>query len=136
MRRRTPRPVHLAVGLTAAAALALAACGSDSGGGGSTDAFCDEIQALAESNGETTEEEDLAVLQSVADSAPSEISDAMDELVDGLEQLQSFDAEAASEEEMAEFLAVAGSLDEASTQVEEFALENCPGLPADLFAPE
>lgn len=136
MRRRTPRPLQVAVGLTAAATLALAACGSDSGGGSSTDAFCEEIQALAESNGETTEEEDLAALQSVADSAPSEISGAMDELVDGLEQLQSFDAEAASEDEMAEFLAVAGSLDEASTQVEEYALENCPDLPADLFATE
>ena len=60
----------------------------------------------------------------------------MNELVDGFEQLQSFDAEAASEEEMGEFLAVAGSLDEASTAVEEFALENCPDLPADLFDTE
>ncbi len=136
MRHHARRPVQLAVGFAAAAGLALAACGSDSGGGGSTDAFCEEIQALAESDGGTTEEEDLAALQSVADAAPSEISDEMDELVDGLEQLQSFDAEAASEDEMAEFLAVAGSLDDASTTVEEFALENCPDIPADVFATE
>jgi hypothetical protein len=136
MRQHALRPVRLAVGLTAAAGLALAACGSDSGGGGSTDAFCEEIQALAESSDDTTEAEDLAALQSVADAAPSEISDAMNELVDGFEQLQSFDAEAASEAEMGEFLAIAGGLDEASTAVEEFALENCPDLPADLFSTE
>jgi hypothetical protein len=60
----------------------------------------------------------------------------MDQLVAGLEQLLSFDPEASSEEEMNDFLAMADGLDEASTAVEEFALENCPGLPADLFATE
>jgi hypothetical protein len=54
-------------------------------------------------------------------------------LVDAFEQLLSFDAEAASEEQMGEFLEIAAGVDEASTRVEEFAAENCPDLPADVF---
>jgi hypothetical protein len=146
MRQRTPRPIRLATGLVAAAALALAACGSDGdagdGGGGdggddggSSEAFCTEIQALAESTEETTEEEDLAALQAVADVAPDGIADEMNQLVDGLEQLQTFDPEAATEEEMTDFLEFTDDLGAAGTAVEEFALENCPDLPADLFAP-
>ena len=134
MRQRAPRSVRLAVGLTVGAALALAACGSESGGG-STDAFCERIQAVAESGDDTTDEENLAALQSVADAAPSEISDEMNQLVDGFAQVQSFDVEAASEEEMVEFLATVDGLDGASTAIEEFALANCPDLPADLFSP-
>ncbi len=137
MRQTATRPIRLATGLLAISAMTIAACGSDDGGGGgSTEAFCEEIQTLAESEGETTEAEDLAALQTVADVAPSEIADEMNELVDGFEQLQAFDAEAASEEEMADFLVIAGSLDEASTAIEEFALANCPDIPADLFATE
>ncbi|MGE5211679.1 MAG: hypothetical protein ACM3MM_10455 [Acidobacteriota bacterium] len=140
MRQRTPRPIRLATGLIAAAALAMAACGSDGdagedGGGDGDEAFCTEIQALAESNEETTEAEDLAALQAVADVAPDEIADEMNQLVDGLEQLQTFDPEAATEEEMTEFLAFTDDLGAAGAAVEEFALENCPDLPADLFAP-
>jgi hypothetical protein len=144
MRQRTPRPIRLATGLIAAAALAMAACGSDGdagedgggdGGGGGNEAFCTEIQALAESTEETTEAEDRAALQAVADVAPDEISDEMNKLVDGLEQLQTFDPEAATEEEMTEFLAFTDDLGAAGAAVEEFALENCPDLPADLFAP-
>jgi hypothetical protein len=110
--------------------------GGGGSGGGSTEAFCDEIQTLAESTGETTEEEDLAALQKVADVAPDEIADEMNELLDGFEQLQAFDPEAASEEEMGDFLAIADGLDEASTAIEEFALDNCPDIPADLFETE
>jgi hypothetical protein len=144
MRQRTPRPIRLATGLIAAAALAMAACGSDGdagedggddGGGGGNEAFCTEIQALAESTEETTEAEDRAALQAVADVAPDEISDEMNKLVDGLEQLQTFDPEAATEEEMTEFLAFTDDLGAAGAAVEEFALENCPDLPADVFAP-
>jgi hypothetical protein len=144
MRQRTPRAIRLATGLIAAAALAMAACGSDgdgdaSGGGdggdgGSTEAFCTEIQALIESSDDTTEAENVAALQSVADVAPDEIADEMNTVVDGLEQVQAFDPEAATEEEMTEFLAFADELGAAGAAVEEFALENCPGLPADLFA--
>jgi hypothetical protein len=136
MRLRASRTTRLATCLAAGAALTLAACGSDDGGGGSTEAFCEEMTALAESGDNTTEEQDLAALRSAAEAAPGEISDEMDELVEGLEQLQSFDADAASEEEMTEFLAIAGSLDEASTTVEQFAKENCPDLPADFFGTE
>ena len=140
MRQTATRPIRLATGLVATAALAIAACGSDEGGGegggGSTEAFCEEIQALAESEGDTTEAEDLEVLQADADVAPGDIADEMDELVDGFERLQAFDPEASSEEEMTDFLAMAGDLDEASIAVEEFALENCPDLPDDFFSTE
>jgi hypothetical protein len=71
----------------------------------------------------------------VADVAPDEIADEMNKLVDGLEQLQTFDPEAATEEEMTDFLAFTEDLGAAGAAVEEFALENCPDLPADLFAP-
>ena len=136
MRKKSGRPIRLTIGLVAAATLAMSACGSDDGGGGDTEAFCEEIQTLAESTGETTEEQDLAALRSVADAAPGEIADEMDQLVEAFEQLQAFDPEAASEEEMADFLTLADGLDEASTAVEEYALANCPDLPADLFETE
>jgi hypothetical protein len=136
MRQRARRPIRRAIGLTAGAALVLAACGSDSGGGTSTEAFCENMSAIAESGDDTTEEQDLAALQAVADVAPSEISDDMDQLLDVYEQLQAFDPEASSEEEMGEFLAIVGQLDEPATKVEEFAMENCPDLPADFFSTE
>jgi hypothetical protein len=138
MHPRTPPSIRRATGLIAATALVMAACGSDSDGGGGdgTGAFCEEIQALAESSDDTSEAESLAALQSVADAAPDEISSEMNQLVAGFEQLLSFDPEAASEEEMTDFLAMADGLDEASTAVEEYALANCPDLPADVFATE
>ena len=37
---------------------------------------------------------------------------------------------------MADFLALADSLDEAGTAIEEYALANCPDIPADLFSTE
>ncbi len=133
MRRRRSRATRLA--LAASTTLALAACGSDDGGGGggSTEAFCDEIEALAATGDDMSDAENLAALQSVADAAPGEIADDMDELVEALERLQSFDPEAASEEEMADFLDLAADLDEPSARIEEFAMENCPDLPDDVF---
>lgn len=143
MRQRTTRPIRRATGLIAAAAMAVAACGSDGdtgggdgGEGGDVDAFCEEIQSLAESSEETSEAESLAALQSVADAAPDDIAGEMDELVAGFELLRTFDPEAASEEEMTDFLAIADGLDEAGTADEEFALENCPELPSDVFSTE
>ncbi len=145
MRPRT-HATRVALCLAAGATLTLVACGSDGGGGGggddegggnaSTEAFCEKISELAEPGDATTEDEDLAAIQAVADAAPSEISSEMDDLVNGFELLRTFDVEAASEEEMADFLAIADGLDEASTKVEEFATENCPGLPADFFSTE
>ncbi len=134
MRQRTSRPTRRAIAVAATTTLALAACGSD--GGGSTDAFCEEIVALDESDADTTEEQNLAALQALAAAAPGDISDEMNQLVDAFEQVQAFDAESASEDEMTDFLALAGSIDEASTAVEEFAAENCPDLPADFFGDE
>jgi hypothetical protein len=137
MRQRTSRPIRLAIVLSAGTALSLAGCGSDSGGGGgSTDAFCEEVTALAASDADTTEEQDLAALQAVAASAPGEISDEMNQLVEAFEELQAFDAEAASDDEMADFLALAASIEEVGTAVEAFATENCPDLPAEVFSTE
>jgi hypothetical protein len=138
MYSRTPRPTRLVLALAAGGALVLGACGSDGdgGGGGSTEAFCEQITQLAESSDDTTDEQNLAALQGVADAAPSEISDEMDELVSAFEELQSFDPEAASEEQLAEFLEIANGLDEASSTIEAFALENCPDIPTDLFETE
>jgi hypothetical protein len=133
MHRSSVRPIRLAVALAAGAALALTACGDDDSSGGDVDTFCEEITTLAESEDSGDDATNLAMLQSVADAAPSEISDEFDELVDAFEQLQSFDAEAATDEEMAEFLDIADGLDEASARIEEFAVENCPDLPAGLF---
>jgi hypothetical protein len=138
VRQRTTRPIRRATGLIAAA-LAVAACGSDGDAGGDdggAEPFCEEIQALAESSEDTSGPERLASLQSVADAAPDEISSEMDELVAGFELVLSFDPETASEEEMTDFLAIADGLDGAGAAVEEFALENCPDLPADVFATE
>ena len=136
MRQRTSRPIRLAIVLSAGTALSLAGCGSDSGGGGSTDAFCEEVTAIAASDADTTEEQDLAALQAIAASAPSEISDEMNQLVEAFEELQAFDAEAASDDEMADFLALAASIEEVGTAVEAFATENCPDLPAEVFSTE
>lgn len=137
-RTRPQRPVQFALCLAAGVALTLTACGSDDdassgGGGGDIDVFCEQIAAASDSSSEMTDAEELASLQAVADAAPSEISDEMDALVSAFAKLQTFDAEAASEDEMADFLAIADGVEEASTKVEEFAKENCPDLPADAF---
>ena len=139
MRQRAPRPSSTRYRpRRPVPSCALAACGSDRRWRRRQHRRRSARRSRRSPNRATTrtEEENLAALQSLADAAPSEISDEMNELVDGFEQLQSFDPEAASDEEMTEFLAIAGSLDEASTAIEEFALENCPDLPADLFATE
>jgi hypothetical protein len=60
----------------------------------------------------------------------------MDQLVEAFEQLQSFDPEAATEDEIAEFVAIAEGLDEAGATVEDFTRDNCPDLPADFFGTE
>jgi len=132
MRRRTSRPIRLAIGLTTCATLALAACGGDSGEG-STEAFCDDLLAINEAGDDISDEEGLALLQSAADSAPSEISSEMDGFVEMFEQLLAFDVAAATDEEMAEFTNSAPDFEESNTKIEEFATENCPDLPADFF---
>lgn len=143
MRHRATRPHKILIGLAACGAIGLAACGSDGdgdsggdgggGGGASTEAFCDELNALAEAGPDTTEEEDFAALQAIAVTAPDEISGAMGELVDIFEQFQALDPENASEDELAGFEDLLSDLEQASADVEAFATENCPGLPADFF---
>jgi hypothetical protein len=138
MRPRASRPTRILIGLTACGSLALAACGSDgdSGGGGDVEAFCAALAETAESDLDTTEEEDLAQVRAIADSAPSEISDAMDTLVDAFEQLQAFDFENATEDQMAEFEELLPAFEEATTDVERYARDNCPDLPDDFFSTE
>jgi hypothetical protein len=139
MRPRASRPTRILIGLTACGSLALAACGSDGdsgGGGGDVEAFCAALAETAESDLDTTEEEDLAQVRAIADSAPSEISDAMDTLVDAFEQLQAFDFENATEEQMEEFGELLPAFEEATTAVESYARDNCPDLPDDFFSTE
>ena len=132
---------RILISLTACGALTLAACGSDSdsgdgGGGGDVEAFCDELAARADSDVDTTEEEDLAALRSIADSAPGEIADDMDTLVDAFAQAQAFDLESATEDRMAEFEGLIAEFEEATAAVEQYARDKCPDLPADFFSTE
>ena len=132
MRQRASRPIRLAMGLAASGTLALAACGGDSGGG-STEAFCDDLLAVNEASDDISDEDGLALLQAAADSAPSEISSEMEGFVEMFEQLLAFDVAAATDEEMAEFTNSAPDFEESTTKIQEFATENCPDLPADFF---
>lgn len=141
MRPRTPRPTRIFISLAACGSLALAACGSDgdsdSGGGGNdVEAFCAALGESAESDLDTTEEEDLEMLRSIAASAPGEVSDAMDTLVDAFEQLQAFDFENATEDEVAEFEELLPTFEGAVASVESYARDNCPDLPDDFFSTE
>jgi len=131
------------IGLTACGSLALAACGSDgdsgggdSGGGDDVEAFCAALFESTESDLDTTDEEDLEIIRSIAASAPSEVSDAMDTMVDTFEQLLDFDFENATEDQVAEFEALLPSFEEATAEVESYARDNCPDLPDDFFSTE
>jgi hypothetical protein len=143
MRSRAARPTRILIALTACGSLALAACGSDSdsdsggdSGGGDVEAFCAALAESAEADLDTTEEEDLAQLQAIADSAPSEVSDAMGTLVDIFEQLQAIDFETATEDELAEFEELLPTFEQATADVEDYARDNCPDLPDDFFSTE
>lgn len=142
MRPRASRPTRILIGLVACGPLALAACGSDgdSGGGDSggsdVEAFCAALAESAESDLDTTAAEDLEQLQAIADSAPGEVSDAMDTVVDIFEQLQDFDFETATEEQVAEFEELLPAFEEATATVESYARDNCPDLPDDFFSTE
>lgn len=143
MRPRAPRPTRVLIGLAACGALALAACGSDgdsdsggASGGNDVEAFCAALFETTEADLDTTEEEDLEILRSIAAAAPGEVSDAMDTLVDTFEQLLGFDFENASEEEMAEFEQLLPTFEEATATVESYASDNCPDLPEDFFSTE
>jgi hypothetical protein len=142
MRSRPARSTRILIALTACGSLALAACGSDgdsdsSGGGGDdVEAFCAALAESAESDLDTTEEEDLAQLQAIADAAPDEVSGPMDTLIDIFEQLQAIDFETATEDELAEFEELLPTFEEATAEVEDYARDNCPDLPDDFFSTE
>jgi hypothetical protein len=140
MRSRAARSSRILVALAACGSLALTACGSDgdgdSGGGDDVEAFCAALAESVESDVETTAEEDLEQLQAIADSAPGEVSDAMDTVVDIFEQLQGIDFETATEDELAEFEELLPTFEEATADVEDYARDNCPDLPDDFFSTE
>jgi hypothetical protein len=137
MRSRVPRPPRILIGLASCVALALAACGSDGDSGGDdVEAFCDALAETTESDPDTTAAGDLEQLQAIADAAPSEVSDAMDTLVDIFEQLDAVDFENATEDELAEFEALLPTFEDATAEVESYARDNCPDLPDDFFSTE
>jgi hypothetical protein len=134
MHRSTARPFRLAVVLAAGAALALTACGDDDGGGGgSTEAFCDELESFAAGTGDPEDPTFIADFRALADTAPSDISTEMDQMLEVFEAIEELPDEPASEEEMTEMLELAESIEEPIAAVEEFATENCPDLPASVF---
>jgi hypothetical protein len=149
MRQPTSRPLRLAIALAASGALALTACGSDSdsdsdssssaesrsgaSSSGSPEAFCVDLLAISEAPDDLDNEAGLALLQAAAASAPSEISDDMNQLTDSFELLLSFD-EDATDDEMAEFSERAEAIEAASLKIEDYARDNCPDLPADFFS--
>jgi hypothetical protein len=139
MRRSTTRPIRLAIALATGGALALTACGDDDssgggggGGGGSVDAFCAELESFSAS---TNDDDDtfVADFKKVADAAPSEISAAMNRMLEAFERLDSLPDEPESEEQMAEMMELLEAIEEPANAVEEFAVENCPDLPDSIF---
>lgn len=138
MRRSTTRPIRFAVALAAGGALALTACGDDdssggdSSGGGSIDAFCAELETFSESTDES-DDTFVADFKKVADVAPSEISDEMNQMLEAFESLDALPDEPESEEQMEEMLELFDRIEEPANAVEEFAIENCPDLPPSVF---
>ena len=129
----TPRSIRISAVL-AVAALSLAACGDDDdASGGDADAFCTTLAELADAP-DGGDEENLALLREVGESAPSEISDEWDALVTGFETLQNLDT--ATEDDIADFEVALAEFDEANVAIEAYALENCPDLPPEFFSTE
>jgi hypothetical protein len=119
--------VVLAVG-----ALSLAACGDDdTSGGDDAEAFCTALADLADAP-DGGDEANLALLREVGETAPSDISDEWDALVEGFETLQNLDA--ATEDDIADFEEVLADFDAANVAVEAYAIENCPDLPPEFFS--
>ena len=119
--------------LAAGALIAATACGGDDDGessGGSTEEFCDDFAALADTDAEPEQ------LRSLADSAPSEVSDAMNRFVEIADQMDAFDEENASEEDLDGFFSLLTDLEESSTEIEAFLVDNCPDLPPGLVSEE
>jgi hypothetical protein len=124
--------------LAIGALVAATACGGgddgDGSSGGSTEAFCDEFAALADTDAEAAADPDL--LRNIADAAPDEISGAMDRFVEIAEELETFDEEEASEEDVDGFFTMLEDLEESSTEIEQFLVDNCPDLPPGIVGEE
>lgn len=135
MRRSSTRPIRLTVVLALGGAMALAACGEDDGGGASTEAFCSELgsfAASADASGEA-DESFVSDFRTLAESAPGEISDEINEMLAAFESLDELPDEPESEEQMEEMMDLLGSIEEPNAAVEEFAMDNCLDLPASVF---
>jgi hypothetical protein len=116
--------------------MALTACGSDDdsgSGGGSVDAFCDALETFADEPADAGDPTFVADFRALAETAPSEISDEINEMLSVFEQIDALPDEPGTEEEMNELLELASSIDEPGAAVEEFAMENCPDLSASVF---
>ena len=136
MRRSTIRPIRLTVVFLLGGAMALAACGDDDGGGGgSTEAFCSELESFAASADASGEADDSFVsdFRTLAESAPDEISDEINEMLAAFESLDELPDEPETEEQMEQMMDLLSSIEEPSAAVEEFATANCPDLPASVF---
>lgn len=129
----TPRSIRLSAVL-AVVAVTISACGDDDGSE-NTDAtqFCAGLADLADTP-DGGDEANVAVLREIGATAPSEISDEWDALVDGFEALQTADLESATEDDLADFEETLADFEAANVAVEAFALENCPELPPQFFA--
>ena len=123
----------IAFGTSLVLCAALAACGGDDdddaggsggGGGGSTEEFCDKARDYEEefADADPSDEEAIDALRDLADSAPSDISDDMNGLIDLFEQM----AEAGEDPEaLAELSEQAEDMTAASERITTFMEDEC-----------
>lgn len=119
--------VALAAGL---GALSLTACGG-SDGGGSAAGFCDSLIRLDESGVDPESDFDGAIeaLEDIKSNAPGDLKGDLDIFIDVMNRVN----DAGDDADFDEF---AGDLEKMTTAVEniqEYANENCEGLPEDIF---
>ncbi len=127
-----------AVGVVAAAALALAGCGG-SDGGGDTEAFCEQIREL-DAASDAAEEDITATadeFDALIDDAPDELKDDLRIVVDAFAELDAIDEDDPEAFELFFELFQRPEFLEATETLEQFGIDEC-GLepPADTDAPD
>ena len=119
----------IALGSSIVLCVALAACGGDDdddaggGGGGGAD-FCEQVRGFDEefAEAEATDEEAIDALRELADNAPDEISDDINDLLDLFDRIQ----EAGDDpEEIAELTEEAAGLEESAQRVMTYFEDEC-----------
>lgn len=110
--------------------LLLVACGDDGGGGGSAAAFCALLEEEALPTG--GEEPDLDTLRELAETAPSEIRDDLDTLLDAFAELEDLDEDDPESFGAAFEIFLDPSVAAAGANLEEFAVDECGLDPDDL----